>query len=593
MSFLGGSECATNSNPLARFNKQASADRSLEQSARQGAAGHGMAAGGRMRQPAVMKQGDRAQMEAFLQNQAVQRPASAFNFQPMARELGAIDRGGVMKQGNSGLVKPSVRQTAGKQARGWSSEFNSIQQSQAEQQTQAQQQAQQAQQAQPMMMGGGILGGGMLGGGMLGGMGSMMGGMSGYQNMVGGNMNRTSAETGQRGEENWEESFKQVEQEAVKQEGTSKTTTGEVPVTATAGKSALDETYDAMKKAEQSSSDQAERTWREDFAEYASGRANYGEYQFSKENRFAKQDGAYEIGCRLMEKGARLSEAALAFEAAVQQNPNHVDAWLRLGQVQTQNEKELEGIAALEKCLELSPQNLPALMTLAISYVNEGYDNAAYATLERWIETKYPDVVKQARREQVKRPGSDSDDRYTLNKRITSLFLRAAQLSPRGASMDADVQTGLGVLFYSLEEYDKTIDCFRAAIHCDPNDALCWNRLGASLANSNRPEQAIEAYTKALQLNPNFVRARYNLGVSFINMGMYKDAVDHLLTGLSMHEVEAPDANGGAHLVGDTMQSTSLMETLKRAFLSMNRHDLVDRVKPGMNIEQFRKQNGF
>ncbi|KAG0681897.1 Peroxisomal membrane signal receptor PTS1 [Pichia californica] len=311
-------------------------------------------------------------------------------------------------------------------------------------------------------------------------------------------------------------------------------------------------------------------------------------YQFEEKNEFLNNPNAYEIGCKLMEGGAKLSEAALAFEAALQEDSNHINAWLKLGQVQIQNEKELQGITALENCLLIDTKNLTALMNLAISYVNEGYDNAAFKTFETWIETKYPDIVSKAR---IENPTDISDDRYSLNKRITNLFLKAAQLSPTGVNIDSEIQTGLGVLFYSMEEYDKTLDCFQAAIRCNPNDALSWNRLGASYANSNRPEQAIEAYSKALQLNPNFVRARYNLGVSFINMGMYKDAVDHLLIGLSMHEVESPDGNG--MLVSDTEQSSNLIETLKRAFLAMDRRDLIDMVRPGMNVEHFRHENNL
>ncbi|GME83684.1 unnamed protein product [Ambrosiozyma monospora] len=230
-------------------------------------------------------------------------------------------------------------------------------------------------------------------------------------------------------------------------------------------------------------------------------------------------------------------------------------------------------------------------MSLAISYINEGYDNAAYATLERWIETKYPQIAEKARLANA--TIKDNDDRYTLNKKVTDLFIKAAQLSPDIANMDADVQTGLGVLFYSMEEYDKTLDCFQAAINCNPEDALSWNRLGASLANSNKPEQAIEAYTRALQLNPNFVRARYNLGVSFINMGMYKDAVEQLLTGLSMHEVDGVVDGASSGVVAESNQSLSLIETLKRAFLAMDRRDLLDKVKTGMNVSTFRKLYGF
>lgn len=53
-------------------------------------------------------------------------------------------------------------------------------------------------------------------------------------------------------------------------------------------------------------------------------------------------------------------------------------------------------------------------------------------------------------------------------------------------------------------------------------DSLLWNRLGATLANGGRSEEAVQAYYKALELSPGFIRARYNLAVSCINLGAHR-----------------------------------------------------------------------
>ncbi|CAK7270245.1 Peroxisomal membrane signal receptor PTS1 [Sporothrix epigloea] len=338
-------------------------------------------------------------------------------------------------------------------------------------------------------------------------------------------------------------------------------------------------------------------------------------YQFEEENLFKDQSNPFEEGVRIMRENGNLSLAALAFEAACQRSPERVEAWVYLGSAQAQNEKETAAIRALEQALKLDPTNIPCLQALAVSYTNEGYDTTAYRTLERWLSAKYPQVLPPAELSNAAEMGFT--DRQQLHERITAKFIQAAQLSPDGEHMDPDVQVGLGVLFYGGEEFDKAVDCFNAALASSEQGTsnqrsqvhLLWNRLGATLANSGRSEEAIAAYEKALSLHPNFVRARYNLGVSCINMGCYDEAASHLLAALAMHkEVEKSGREqarailGGAaagvsdeHLDRMTTQnsSTTLHDTLRRVFGLMDRRDLADRVSMDMDPDTFRGEFDF
>lgn len=340
-----------------------------------------------------------------------------------------------------------------------------------------------------------------------------------------------------------------------------------------------------------------------------------GEYMFEDENIFRDVSNPFEEGVRIMHEGGNLSLAALAFEAAVQKEPQHIDAWVLLGSAQAQNEKETPAIRALEQALKLDPNNLTALMGLAVSYTNEGYDSTAYRTLERWLSIKYPDIISPSQLSSDAEVGFT--DRHQLHEKVTDLFILAAQKSPDGEHMDPDVQVGLGVLFYGAEEYDKAVDCFSAALASTESGTsnqrdqvhLLWNRLGATLANSGRSEEAIAAYEKALTLRTNFVRARYNLGVSCINIGCYEEAASHLLGALAMHKVvenegreKARDILGGGdgnvseaeleRMISQN-QSTNLYDTLRRVFSQMGRRDLAERVVVGMDVEGFRGDFDF
>ncbi|KAL0074095.1 hypothetical protein J3Q64DRAFT_1637866 [Phycomyces blakesleeanus] len=326
-----------------------------------------------------------------------------------------------------------------------------------------------------------------------------------------------------------------------------------------------------------------DNSWEDEFGQFNSNGPVYkpdlGDYVFEIDNPFLTHPDPLSEAIRLHDQGQSLSETALAFEAAVQRDPSNSDAWMRLGMIQAQNEKEEPAIRALEKAVEVDPGNLSALMSLAVSYTNESYDHASYQTLERWITERYPEIGGAS----LPAPASP----FELHARVTDMFLSAARQAPDGQQMDPDVQVGLGVLFYGSGDLEKAVDCFVAALKGRPNDYLLWNRLGATLANNGRSEEAIDAYHRALELRPSFVRARYNLGVSCINIGCYKEAAEHLLTGLSMHKRGPHDAEEGVNV------SSNLWEMLRKTFVMMDRKDLADKAVAGSNIQQFRNEFEF
>lgn len=614
MSFMNsGAECSTSRNPLAQFTKHSSEDRTLQHERLAGPPGLHGAASSMRTNPQEMSAQDIQAMEMFnsaeAQKQNLQMAAAnhSFHFDQMSHEISSIHH-------HQNRHSPALMQQPPQQHRqaenNWASDF-ALKQHPSTTSLESMNKGPAFQNpitgnarpswageysgsATPMAAGGMPFSGRYASG--LGYMPSVapISMMNARQaGPLAANAAATTAGTStadsqkiiELNDKNWEEEFKKMESSSIQHDPatvteTETTTQNQSDADVADFESVWENIRDQVLTNEQE--DVHKSIWDRDFDMFAKNRIEFGEYSFESENRYINDPDPFQIGVQLMESGGNISEAALAFEAAVQQKPDHSEAWGRLGACQAQNEKEDPAIRALERCITIDPNNLTALMNLAVSYINESYENAAYSTLEKWISTKYPEIVDKARTQE---PRLGNEDRYHLHSRVTELFLRAAQLSPTGANMDADVQDGLGVLFYGSEDYEKAVDCFTSAITARPNDALLWNRLGATLANSDRSEEAIEAYSRALQLRPSFVRARYNLGVLCINIDCYHEAAQHLLAALSMDHT--PEDNIHAN------QSTNLYSTLKRVFSAMNRKDLEIKVGASMDLESFRSEFDF
>ncbi|KYQ90341.1 tetratricopeptide-like helical domain-containing protein (TPR) [Tieghemostelium lacteum] len=283
------------------------------------------------------------------------------------------------------------------------------------------------------------------------------------------------------------------------------------------------------------------------------------EYQFTIDE--ARDEDTFDRGMQLFNEGL-IDDSIIALESEVKRSPENSQAWMYLGIAHAENDKDQQAIKCLLKCIQLDPNNLSARISLAVSYTNDYQKERALDSLHEWMKRnpQYQNIANQFQEtfNQLEIEESNYMDTWKKHNIITDMFLDAARMRPNDP--DGEVQTILGLLFNMSYDYDKAVDCFKAALQNKPTDYQLWNKLGATLANSNKCQEALGAYFKALEHKPSYVRARSNLGIAYLSLNMFHEAAQNFLGAISIH----PDA-------------VHIWDNLKMVFRLMGREDLIQK----------------
>ena len=284
------------------------------------------------------------------------------------------------------------------------------------------------------------------------------------------------------------------------------------------------------------------------------------EYQLPQDNKYRGQKELFSKGMQLFNNG-EIKEAIEAFQAFVEgETDDPSEGWRMLGLSHQEHDEDRKAILCLERAVEEDPYNLDALLALGVSYVNELNSESALKTLKLWVEHN-PSF--QGMKVEV-----DAYSDGSLMDEVMQLMVAAQRAAAANGGDDTDVQVVLGVLYNVSRDYDSAVNAFKSAVQTRPGDYSLWNKLGATLANGSRSEQAIPAYHKALELKPKYARGRLNLGISHANLQNYAAAARAYLDALRLN----PDAS-------------HIWSYLRIAFTCMERFDLVQMVSICMIVE--------
>ena len=248
-------------------------------------------------------------------------------------------------------------------------------------------------------------------------------------------------------------------------------------------------------------------------------------------------------GADLMARGMRrfregdLPEAIRLFEAELQHvDPDSSDAWRMLGKCHAENDQDRRAIACLERAVDRDPYSVEALLALGTSYVNELDYPRALRNLKAWA-THNPAYAG------MKMPGprgapqgaagvAGREREQMAMEEAKGILAAAVEFDPTQA---ADAMEAMAVVCNVTREYDVAIEYLQRSIDARPDDYQLHNKLGATLANSNRSEEALEAYHRALRLKPRYARAWLNMAISHSNLHNYSEAARCYLQTLSLN----------------------------------------------------------
>ena len=302
--------------------------------------------------------------------------------------------------------------------------------------------------------------------------------------------------------------------------------------------------------------------------------------------------------------------AALGYVwSAVPGDPNHARAdakdriayWeaFQAAQVQIRGGSFEPAIATIERLLEVDPENVIAMGSLAAALSRLGQDQRAEAIYQRMLKVDPNRDAAYLGLARVARARGDFAEAENRGRRLVAIqpkniegylslgdtalekqqwteaegwFRKALEIDPHSSLATA----GLGntfnragrlqdalrtlregrardqssyVLTYNLAVVSERLGdapaamaLYQQAVKLDPDQSMAWNNLGSLLSRNGRPQEALKMIARAVQIDPSNVEAAYNVGALLATHGRPDQALPYLEAALRLNPRFVPAA---------------------------------------------------
>jgi len=210
----------------------------------------------------------------------------------------------------------------------------------------------------------------------------------------------------------------------------------------------------------------------------------------------------------------RIDEGIAKVHRALAADPEIVEAYLMLGNMNAKAKRDRESIDAYEKALAIDPENQATIFALALAHRAAGRTDAAEAGFERVLALSPRNAKAQYQLAEIWMERGDFTRAETaLRRAVANNVERAA------------FETKLGECYIELKRYDDAERSLREALSAKADVPMAHYDLGLIFEARGDTAKAMAEYEAEIARQPNVYQAHFNLAKLLGAAGRRGDAL--------------------------------------------------------------------